>query len=88
MEGPWWKLVVEALASPVALMRLAPLWKLVDTPRRLEVGGMLHRTTSRCMEVGSKDIVEANLDVEVNYAQSHLTATRDNLVSVQMVMCQ
>lgn len=49
---------------------------------------MLHRTTSWGMEVGSKDIVEANLDVEVNYAQSHLTATRDNLVSVQMVMCQ
>ena len=54
------------------------------------VEGMLDCTTDRGMVVDSKVVVEANLDVEVDYALSYSTTTKNSLASklVQMVMHQ
>lgn len=59
-------------------------------PWRLVVEGMLCRTMGRGIEVDSKEAMEANLDVDTDYAWSYSTATRDSLASksVQMAMHQ
>lgn len=42
---------------------------------------MLGCITGKDIEVDSKEAVEANLDVEVDYARSYSTTTRDRLTS-------
>lgn len=61
-----------------------------DKPWRLVVEGMPDYTVGKGMEVDSKEAVEANLDVKVDYAMSYSTTVRDSLVSksVQTVMHQ